>query len=83
LIIYVKDADFFDRPHLYCSPIYPFNGSLSLIAASLYMMMTAELPQDIILRRFGIDAPTQPEGVSINLPGGEEATIDDLKKVSR
>jgi hypothetical protein len=47
------------------------------------MMMTAELPQDTILQIFGIDAPTQPEGISINLPSGEEATIDDLKKVSR
>lgn len=82
MIIYVKDVDFVDRPHLYCSPIYPFEGSLSLIAASLYMMMTAELPQDTILQRFGIDAPTQPEGIAINPPVGEDATIDDLKQVS-
>ncbi|KAG8859816.1 hypothetical protein FRC20_011785 [Serendipita sp. 405] len=83
LIVYVKDSHGLDRPFLFCSPIHSiYDAGLPIFSVSIYMALTANIPEDGLLQKLGIQRPTAPEPVLDPLPKTyAEATTTQISKL--
>jgi hypothetical protein len=83
LISYIKDSDDEVRPALYCSDICSIHHRIFPICSTvLYMTLTAELSQMVLLERLMVPVLTAPAAILTCLPHNLAATASQVLRVS-